>query len=105
MHAGRLPGYPASHGCVRMPHDLVQKFYSEIAVGMPVTVVGNSLQASRVRAALPVSGVPGERLTIVSLRSQKRIANANNPAYGWSSAMRIAARGSKVLFTSGSPSR
>jgi hypothetical protein len=105
MHAGRLPGYPASHGCVRMPHDLVQKFYSEVAVGMPVTVVGNSLQASRVRAALPVGGVPGERLTIVSLHSQKRIATASKTAFGWSSASRTIARNSQVLFTGRSSTR
>ena len=25
MHAGRLPGYPASHGCVRLPVDFARK--------------------------------------------------------------------------------
>src|SRR5262245_47389886 len=24
MHSGQLPGYPASHGCVRLPYDFVQ---------------------------------------------------------------------------------
>ena len=28
MHAGYLPGYPASHGCVRMPRDLAACFSS-----------------------------------------------------------------------------
>jgi lipoprotein-anchoring transpeptidase ErfK/SrfK len=27
MHAGYLPGYPASHGCVRMPRDLAAEFF------------------------------------------------------------------------------
>src|ERR1700728_3889617 len=27
MHAGNLPGYPASHGCVRLPDDFAQKLY------------------------------------------------------------------------------
>jgi L,D-transpeptidase-like protein len=28
MHAGHLPGYPASHGCVRLPVDFAEKLYS-----------------------------------------------------------------------------
>jgi lipoprotein-anchoring transpeptidase ErfK/SrfK len=28
MHAGHLPGYPASHGCVRLPIDFAEKLYS-----------------------------------------------------------------------------
>lgn len=39
MHAGSLPGYPASHGCVRMPHSKAQFFYSRVSVGTPVSVV------------------------------------------------------------------
>jgi lipoprotein-anchoring transpeptidase ErfK/SrfK len=27
MHGGYLPGYPASHGCVRMPSDLAGNFF------------------------------------------------------------------------------
>jgi lipoprotein-anchoring transpeptidase ErfK/SrfK len=39
MHEGYLPGYPASHGCIRMDRGIVQKFYQNVTVGMPVTVV------------------------------------------------------------------
>ena len=38
MHAGHLPGYPASHGCVRMPSQMAQKFFEHARVGTPVTV-------------------------------------------------------------------
>src|SRR5688572_25927129 len=27
LHAGNLPGYPASHGCIRMPHDFARLLY------------------------------------------------------------------------------
>ena len=27
MHEGVLPGYPASHGCIRMPHELAQRLF------------------------------------------------------------------------------
>jgi hypothetical protein len=39
MHAGFLPGYPASHGCIRMPERLSEYFFNNVAVGTPVTIV------------------------------------------------------------------
>ena len=39
MHEGYLPGYPASHGCIRMDRGVVKKFYDHAYVGMPVEVV------------------------------------------------------------------
>ena len=38
MHVGILPGYPASHGCIRMPSDGAKLFYDHVKVGTPVTV-------------------------------------------------------------------
>jgi lipoprotein-anchoring transpeptidase ErfK/SrfK len=42
MHAGYLPGYPASHGCVRMPEENAIDFYNAVEVGTPVTVFGRT---------------------------------------------------------------
>ena len=38
MHAGIVPNYPASHGCIRLPADAARKFFSEIPIGTLVTV-------------------------------------------------------------------
>jgi lipoprotein-anchoring transpeptidase ErfK/SrfK len=38
MHVGILPGYPASHGCVRMPEPAAAAFYAHVKVGTPVRV-------------------------------------------------------------------
>jgi hypothetical protein len=38
MHTGYLPGYAASHGCVRMPDKMAKKFFENAVVGTPVTV-------------------------------------------------------------------
>lgn len=38
MHKGYLPGYAASHGCVRMPAHMAEIFYHNVSVGTPVTV-------------------------------------------------------------------
>lgn len=38
MHAGNLPGYPASHGCVRLPVDFAEKLYSVTRNGTSVII-------------------------------------------------------------------
>jgi len=38
MHAGHLPGYPASHGCVRLPVDFAEKLYSVTRNGTSVII-------------------------------------------------------------------
>ncbi|YCM44328.1 L,D-transpeptidase family protein [Verrucomicrobiaceae bacterium 227] len=38
MHVGHLPGYAASHGCVRMPEPMAIKFFQNIEIGTPVIV-------------------------------------------------------------------
>jgi hypothetical protein len=38
LHAGRLPGYPASHGCVRMPYEFARLLYAESSMGITVVV-------------------------------------------------------------------
>src|SRR3954471_17225420 len=42
MHAGYLPGYPASHGCVRMPEEMAIAFFNAVEVGTPVHVFGRT---------------------------------------------------------------
>ena len=38
MHAGYLPGYPASHGCIRLPEKMAVQFFKNAAVGTPVEI-------------------------------------------------------------------
>jgi len=38
LHTGYLPGYPASAGCVRMPHHMAEKFFEYTPIGTPVIV-------------------------------------------------------------------
>jgi lipoprotein-anchoring transpeptidase ErfK/SrfK len=38
MHAGYLPGYPASHGCIRMPEFMAENFFKSVSGGTPVTI-------------------------------------------------------------------
>jgi hypothetical protein len=38
MHSGNLPGYPASHGCIRLPFDFSQLLFSQTSKGGTVVV-------------------------------------------------------------------
>jgi lipoprotein-anchoring transpeptidase ErfK/SrfK len=38
MHTGILPGYAASHGCIRMPEEIAKMFYERVKVGTPAVV-------------------------------------------------------------------
>jgi L,D-transpeptidase catalytic domain len=38
LHAGFNPGYPASHGCIRLPSAFAKKLYSVTDVGTPVYI-------------------------------------------------------------------
>ena len=38
MHSGHLPGYPASHGCIRLPYDFSQLLFNATANGGTVVV-------------------------------------------------------------------
>jgi lipoprotein-anchoring transpeptidase ErfK/SrfK len=79
MHAGYLPGYPASHGCVRMPKDLAAAFFARVQVGTPVRVIGSIRNVTRVRKAIPIvqpsesryadsAGLPGKARASVPAR-------------------------------------
>ncbi|MDQ0249008.1 hypothetical protein J2W22_001055 [Sphingomonas kyeonggiensis] len=47
LHAGSLPGYPASHGCIRLPHEFARLLFDETDLGMTV-IVTNQAPALRV---------------------------------------------------------
>lgn len=39
MHEGYLPGYAASHGCIRLPGRMAEVFYHNTPLGTPVEIV------------------------------------------------------------------
>jgi hypothetical protein len=38
LHGGNLPGYPASHGCIRLPQAFARLLYGETRLGMTVVI-------------------------------------------------------------------
>jgi hypothetical protein len=73
LHAGHLPGYPASHGCVRLPMKFSELLFKSTAPGM--TVVITSMPA--------VPQISGEPLGAVAATPESSFRNAEyvwNPA-------------------------
>jgi len=60
MHAGNLPGYPASAGCVRLPVDFAANLYSVTTIGTTVIIADhNSAPKETVKPGLLFSGKTG----------------------------------------------
>jgi len=60
MHAGHLPGYPASHGCIRLPFAFSEKLFSITDTG--VTVVVTRRAAAPSASDRPASILLGSRV-------------------------------------------
>jgi chemotaxis protein histidine kinase CheA len=41
LHGGPLPGYAASHGCVRLPYGFADKLFDKVRIGMRVIIAPN----------------------------------------------------------------
>ena len=74
MHSGYLPGYPASHGCVRMPTDMAVEFFSRVQVGTPVEIAGDARNVTHVRKAIPLiqPGEPGYNSPVANSRAKNQ---------------------------------
>jgi hypothetical protein len=48
LHAGNLPGYPASHGCVRLPMQFSERLFDITRKGMTVVIADDSSQPAAV---------------------------------------------------------
>ena len=58
LHGGPLPGYAASHGCVRMPFGFAEKLFDKTRIGMRVIISPNDAEPGRV---FPPGAVRAER--------------------------------------------
>ncbi|HSI83779.1 MAG: L,D-transpeptidase family protein [Candidatus Methylacidiphilales bacterium] len=45
LHAGYLPGYAASHGCIRLPYDMIEAIYDRTKVGTRVVILPRNTPA------------------------------------------------------------
>jgi lipoprotein-anchoring transpeptidase ErfK/SrfK len=45
LHAGFIPGYPASHGCVRLPFGMARELYQHTDSGTQVEITNSPMSA------------------------------------------------------------
>src|SRR6516165_6193927 len=69
LHGGPLPGYAASHGCVRMPYDFAEKLFDKTQIGMRVIISPND--AAPVEFSHPALFVPkAKALAAAAVRAE-----------------------------------
>jgi hypothetical protein len=78
LHAGKLPGYPASHGCVRVPPAFAVKLYEITQVGTPVIIAGNHTQpASVIDPGLILGAKEKQQLAKVAKKTKPKFAQTD----------------------------
>ncbi len=61
LHGGPLPGYAASHGCVRLPFGFAERLFDKTRIGMRVIVAPNDaapVEISHPALLVPNAGCP-----------------------------------------------
>src|SRR6478609_195912 len=102
LHGGPLPGYAASHGCVRMPYSFAEKLFEKTWIGMRVIIAPN--EAAPVEFSHPALFVPNaEAIAAAPARAQtlaREAAEAAMTADEAKKAAAIAARETSTLTAS-----
>ncbi|HEU5481638.1 MAG TPA: L,D-transpeptidase family protein [Sphingomicrobium sp.] len=71
LHAGKLPGYPASHGCIRLPHAFSGLLFGATELGMTVVITSIS--------AVPSGSTP----PAVAMTAAAAGGNLSSAPYEW----------------------
>ena len=58
LHVGDLPGYPASHGCVRLPRAAAPDIFNRVSIGTPVVVAQQAPLLEKYAAMAELEPVP-----------------------------------------------
>ena len=102
LHGGPLPGYAASHGCVRMPYGFAEKLFDKTQIGMRVIIAPND--AAPVAFSHPALFMPNaEAIAAAPARAEtlaREAAEAVKAAAEAKKAAVTAARETKLLTAS-----
>ena len=73
LHAGRIPGHPASHGCIRLPREFAELLYDVTRHGTTVVVADESSHSANVTSpgarspVDPYSGLEPSRVDVAAM--------------------------------------
>jgi hypothetical protein len=91
LHGGPLPGYAASHGCIRMPYGFAEKLYDKTWIGMRVIISPND--AVPVEISHPALLTPNaEAIAAAPAQADTLVREADEAKMAADDAKRAAAR-------------
>jgi hypothetical protein len=76
LHAGRLPGYPASHGCVRLPLEFSRLLFDVTKTGTTVVVADDTSDSALVAR-------PGALMATPEVMKNVKPEDVTAPGYTW----------------------
>jgi len=104
LHGGPLPGYAASHGCVRMPYDFAEKLFDKTRIGMRVIISPND--AAPVEFSHPALFVPkAKALAAAAVRAEPLAREAAEAAKTADEAKKAAATAAREAASLTAPLR
>ena len=89
LHGGPLPGYAASHGCVRMPYGFAEKLFDRTWIGMRVIISPNDV--APVEFSHPALFVPSAQALAAAPARAAALTREAEEAAGTASETRTAA--------------
>jgi hypothetical protein len=87
LHAGVIPGYPASHGCVRLPHAFAEKLFDMTKLGMRVILTRDDIvpedfsHPALFKPGSLTASVEPMRISRASYRAELPISRLGNLAF------------------------
>ncbi len=77
LHAGALPGYPASHGCIRLPYEFAEHLFDMTKVGMRVIVARNDVAPAAISHPFLFKPRPVRRDIALATETAGRMASSD----------------------------
>ena len=98
LHGGPLPGYAASHGCVRMPYEFAEKLFDRTWIGMRVIISPDD--AAPVEFSHPALFIPSaQALAAAPVRAETLVREAEEAARTADEAKQAAATAARDAAT------
>jgi TPR repeat protein len=101
LHGGQLPGYPASHGCIRMPYDFAERLFNATWLGMRVIVAPTDVAPIPIThpALFPRKSDTGAVAAARAAEADEAASNAGQARLAAATAAREAARAMLAMHT------
>ena len=100
LHGGALPGYPASHGCVRMPFDFAARLFEASQMGMRIIISPNDVAPNEIAHSTLFFSKPMARDLVVA-----RVLEAEEAARKAGEARLVAVKASREAVLATRPMR